>query len=215
MNRDDGAIDTGTLSDALDRLNIQGQAEGIHPLSPLLRVRGRAFTVRLVPTGGRGGSVGDFIDDVPPGSVVILDNGGRKDVTVWGDLLTATAQGRGVAGTVINGVCRDTARIIELNFPVFSRGSHMRTGKDRVRAESVGQIVSLGDASVEPGDLIVGDADGVVVVPRQHEDEVLLAAQEIVDAEERIRRSVAAGATLRDARAAEGYHRLQRGTTEG
>ncbi len=119
MNRDDGAIDTGTLSDALDRLNIQGQVAGIHPLSPFLRVRGRAFTVRLVPTSGRGGSVGDFIDDVPPGAVVILDNGGRKDVTVWGDLLTATAQRRGVAGTVINGVCRDTARIIELNFPVF------------------------------------------------------------------------------------------------
>ncbi|HEX9728634.1 MAG TPA: RraA family protein [Gemmatimonadales bacterium] len=116
-------VGTPALSDALDRHGLAGQADGIAPLTPAFRLRGPAFTVRFVPTGGRGGTVGDFIDEVPPGSVVVLDNGGRRDVTVWGDLLTTAALKRGVAGTVIHGVCRDAARILEVGLPVFSAGS--------------------------------------------------------------------------------------------
>jgi regulator of RNase E activity RraA len=153
--------------------------------------------------------VGDFIDDVEPGSVIVLDNGGRRDVTVWGDLLTTTAACRGLAGTVIHGVCRDTARILQLHYPVFSRGAYMRTGKGRVRAEDIQGLVSLGTASVEPGDLVVADSDGVVVVPREHEEEVLALALEISRAEERIRAAVEAGGALREAREEAGYHRLQ------
>ncbi len=205
-----GGFSTATLSDALDRLGIEGQALGIRPLDAGFRLTGRAFTVRLVPTAGRGGTVGDFIDDVEPGAVVVLDNGGRVDASVWGDLLTTMAVRRALAGTVINGVCRDTARIIELGYPVFSLGAFMRTGKDRVRAESVGQVVSLGSASVAPGDLVVGDADGVVVVPREHEPALFAAAPEIDARENRIRRAILEGAGLKVAREAVGYHSLQR-----
>jgi regulator of RNase E activity RraA len=183
---------------------------GIRPLSPTFRVQGPAFTVRLVPTGGRGGTGGDFIDDVERGAVVVLDNGGRTDVTVWGDILTLAATVRGAAGTVIHGVCRDAGRIVDSGYPVFSRGAYMRTGKDRVRAEAVGETVSLGTASVAQGDLVVGDADGVVVVPHIHREEVLRLTEQIGAAEERIRRIVMAGGSLAEARAAEGYHRLQR-----
>src|SRR2546430_10777939 len=82
---------TGTLSDALDRLGIAGQAIGIAPLDRGFRVQGRAFTVRTIPVAVAAGTVGDYIDDVPAGSVVVLDNGGRLDATVWGDILTVTA----------------------------------------------------------------------------------------------------------------------------
>ena len=75
-------IDTATLSDALDKLGISGQCLGIKPLSPTFRLCGRAFTLAYAPAGP-GGTVGDFIDDVPPGSVVAIDNGGRPDATVW------------------------------------------------------------------------------------------------------------------------------------
>jgi regulator of RNase E activity RraA len=124
-----GHPDTSTLSDALDRLSVDGQVLGIRPLSPTFRVQGPAFTVRLVPTGGRGGTGGDFIDDVERGAVVVLDNGGRTDVTVWGDILTLAATVRGAAGTVIHGVCRDAVRIVDSGYPVFSRGAYMRTGR--------------------------------------------------------------------------------------
>ena len=84
-------LDTSALSDALDRLGIEGQALGIKPLATSFRAVGRAFTVRMLPRGLSGKSVGDYIDDVPPGHVVVIDNGGRLDATVWGDILTTVA----------------------------------------------------------------------------------------------------------------------------
>ena len=102
------------------------------------RLVGRAWTLRYGTVGEDPGSVGDYIDDLGPGQVVVLDNQGRRDATVWGDLLTTVAAGRRVAGTVIDGVCRDVDRSIELGYPIFSRGNWMRTGKDRVRVEEIG-----------------------------------------------------------------------------
>jgi len=146
---------------------------------------------------------------VRPGSVVVLDNGGRENATVWGDILTWVAHQRGVAGTVIDGACRDTHLARELGYPVFSRSYSMRTGKDRVQVESVNAIVSIGDARVAPGDLLRGDADGVVVLPRAHEEAILAAAEEIDEVEQQIRAAVAEGKTLAEARRQLGYHRLQ------
>jgi regulator of RNase E activity RraA len=198
------------LSDALDQLGIAGQCHGIMPLSRSFRIIGRAWTLRYGPVGSDPGSVGDYIDDLGPGQVVVLDNQGRLDATVWGDLLTTTAAARGVPGTVIDGVCRDVDRSLELNYPIFSRGNWMRTGKDRVRVEEIGGPVSIGGIRVEPGDLLLGDGDGLVAVPGARAAEAIAAAIEIERAEEAIRDAIAGGATLRDARAAAGYHTLQR-----
>jgi regulator of RNase E activity RraA len=84
-------LDTATISDALDRLGFRGQCHRIAPRSPAFRLCGRAFTVLFRPAGTPPGTVGDFIDDVAPGSVIVLDNGGREDATVWGDILTEIA----------------------------------------------------------------------------------------------------------------------------
>ena len=203
------AVDTSHVSDALDRLGLAGQCLGLRPLDRLFRLVGRAFTVRYVPVGVERGSVGDYIDDLGPGQVVVLDNAGRLDCTVWGDLLTATAHQRGVAGTVIDGVCRDSDRSLELGYPIYCRGTWMRTGKDRVRVDGYDVAVSIGGVRVEPGDVLVGDADGVVAVPAGRAAEVLVAAAEIRDTEDQIRRAVEAGKSLTDARAAFGYHKLQ------
>src|SRR3954462_9883126 len=115
-----GLLDTSHVSDALDKLNINGQIAGVLPLQRTARLVGRAFTVRYVPITGTGGTVGDYIDDLAPGTVVVIDNAGRLDVTVWGDLLTATAAQRGVSGTVIDGVCRDSDRAVALDYPVYA-----------------------------------------------------------------------------------------------
>nr|WP_221179402.1 RraA family protein [Streptomyces botrytidirepellens] len=95
---------------------------------------GPAFTVRYAPVDeSSDGTVGDFLDDVPPGSVIVIDNDGRTDVTVWGGIMSEVAAHRGIAGTVINGVCLDVSASLARNYPLFSRGRFMRTGKDRVR----------------------------------------------------------------------------------
>lgn len=203
-------LSTTDLSDALDRLGIAGQCLGIMPLSRSFRLVGRAFTVHYVPVSVERGTVGDYIDDLGPGDVVVLDNAGRLDATVWGDLLTSTAHRRGVAGTVIDGVCRDIDRSIELSYPIYSRGNWMRTGKDRVRVDGVNVPVSLGGVRVEPGDYLRGDGDGVVVVPAARISGVLTAAQEIHAAEEAIRAEIATGSDLRAARARVSYHDLQK-----
>jgi 4-hydroxy-4-methyl-2-oxoglutarate aldolase len=204
-----GALGTTTVSDALDRLGVDGHVLGIGPLDQSFSLAGRAYTILMAPVGERHGTVGDYVDDVEVGSVVVLDNRGRLDATVWGDLLTIVAHRRGLAGTVIDGVCRDTPRSIELGYPIFSRGTYMRTGKDRVQADAYQVPVSLGQVRVEPGDVLVGDADGVVVVPLGRDAEVLAVAREIDAAEERIRAAVQGGARLDEARGQVGYHQLQ------
>ena len=110
---------------------------------------------------------------------------------------------------MIDGSCRDTALARELGYPIYSRSYSMRTGKERVEVEATNGPVNIGDARVLPGDLLRGDADGVVAIPRAHEDEVLKAAEEIDAAEDRIRRAVKEGKTLAEARRQYGYHQLQ------
>jgi regulator of RNase E activity RraA len=202
-------LDTSTISDALDRLGIPGQCLNIKPRDPKFRMTGRAFTMLYRPVGKPAGTVGDFIDDVAPGSVIAIDNGGRENATVWGDILTEIAHRRGIAGTVIDGACRDTALCLELSYPVFSKSYSMRTGKDRVQLDATEIAVNIGDARVAPGDILRGDADGVVVIPRNQEAEVLATAEGIATAEDAIRKSVREGKRLDEARKLFGYHQLQ------
>ena len=93
-------LDTTSISDALDRLGIAGQCLNIKPLDPRFRLTGRAFTILYGPAGQPPGTVGDYIDEVETGRVVVLDNGGRENATVWGEILTFVAHQRGIAGIV-------------------------------------------------------------------------------------------------------------------
>jgi regulator of RNase E activity RraA len=210
----DSGLGTSALSDALDRLGLGGQTLGLRPAGSSTRIWGPAFTVRMAPAAHSPGSVGDYIDDVPPGAVVVIDNAGRLDATVWGDILTTTAGLRGIGGTVINGVCRDSWVLTEQEYPLFSLGVHMHTGKDRVQMEATGDPVSLGGTRVEPGDLIVGDRDGVLVIAAGEAARVVATAQDIEVVEDAIRAAVRAGRSLREARAQHGYHALQSRASE-
>jgi 4-hydroxy-4-methyl-2-oxoglutarate aldolase len=128
---------------------------------------------------------------------------------VWGDILTEIAHRRGLGGTVIDGICRDVHLCRSLRYPIFSRGHWMRTGKDRVQVEALDAPVTVAEARVAAGDLLVGDSDGVVVLPRSHEERILAIAEEIHQTEEAIRSAVRAGTRLDEARKAFRYHSLQ------
>jgi 4-hydroxy-4-methyl-2-oxoglutarate aldolase len=203
-------VGTAAISDALDRLGLPGSALGISPLAFGQRMAGPAMTVRYVPAGVGRGTVGDFLDECQPGQVLVLDNGARVDCTVWGDILTTVAHEKRIAGTAINGLCRDVDRAMTLGYPIYSRGRFMRTGKDRVEVADVQVPVVLGDAQVRPGDIVVGDDDGVVVVPAQHAEQVAQIAAEISELEARIVEAALSGMPLREARTRYGYHQLQR-----
>ncbi|KAJ5521391.1 hypothetical protein N7527_005506 [Penicillium freii] len=204
-------LDTPAVSDALDKLGISGQAFGIMPLANYNKITvGPAFTVRYVPASDPPGSVGDFIDEVAVGDVVVIDNGGRTDCTVWGDIMTQYAGLRGIAGSVIDGVCRDVNRAINDEYPLFTAGRWMRTGKDRVQVGGVNQSIGIGRVRVEPRDIVVADASGVVVVPRERAREVAEVARKVEKSEAGIREMIAGGATIAESREQLGYHTLQR-----
>lgn len=203
-------LDTPGVSDALDKLGLPGQCLGIAPLANYTQVVvGPAFTVQYVSASVPPGTVGDFIDDVAPGDVVVIDNGGRTDCTVWGDIMTQYAGSRAIAATVIDGVCRDVSKALHDGYPMFSKGRFMRTGKDRVQVQSVNQPVSIGSARVCARDIVVADANGVVIVPRARAAEVAACARQIESVEAEIRQQIAQGKSLKDAREALGYHHLQ------
>ncbi|VTU33165.1 4-hydroxy-2-oxoglutarate aldolase [Variovorax sp. SRS16] len=204
-------LDTPGVSDALDKLGIHGQAFGIMPLANYSTpVVGPAFTVKYVPASSPAGSVGDFIDDVAEGDMVVIDNGGRTDCTVWGDIMTQYASLRAIAGTVIDGVCRDVNRALDDGYPMFSAGRFMRTGKDRVQVESINTTIGIGTVRVASRDIVFADANGVVIVPREHARKVAEAARQVEKAESAIRERIAKGDTIGQAREALGYHKLQR-----
>ncbi|KAH8899115.1 Phosphoenolpyruvate/pyruvate domain-containing protein [Thozetella sp. PMI_491] len=203
--------DTAGVSDALDKLGIPGQAFSIMPLTNYKKTTvGPAFTVRYVPASDPPGSVGDFVDDVPVGYFVVIDNGGRTDCTVWGDIMTQYAGLRGIAGTVIDGVCRDVDRAISDGYPIFTAGRWMRTGKDRVQVGGINESIGVGRVRVGPCDIVVADANGVVIVPRDRAREVAALAKRIEKSEAGIRELISAGATIAEARNKLGYHTLQR-----
>lgn len=208
-------LSTAAVSDALDAMSIPGAALGI---SALLApgtvpgpVAGRAFTVGYRPAGREPETVGDFIDDVEPGQVVVIDNAGRLDCTVWGGIMTTVAVQRRLAATVIDGVCRDVEVAHRYAYPMFTAGRFMRTGKDRVELRDVGGRIAIGGVPVGSGDIVMADADGVLVVPIRYEAEVLERAVAITARESAIISTVADGTSLREARSQHAYHTLQRG----
>jgi regulator of RNase E activity RraA len=203
------AVPTAAISDALDALGIRGQFLGIAPLTREFRIVGPAFTVRYEPAGATRGTVGDFLDDVPAGSVVTIENGGRLDATVWGGIMTRIAAAKGIGGTLIDGVCRDVTTSLTRSYPLFTRGSYMHTGKDRVNLVAVNAPVTISGIPVRPGDLVCGDADGALVVPVERATEVVALAERIEAVEQEIVAAVEQGGTLRQARADFSYHDLQ------
>lgn len=198
---------TGAVSDALDLLGINGGLLGVAHRSGTGVTCGPAYTLRYEPVAdGQGGPAGEFIDEVPAESVVVIANAGRSHCTVWGDILSEVAGYRGVAGAVIDGSCRDLDRTRELGFPLWSRGVYMKSGKNRIRLAAVQEPVAVADTLVRPGDVVCADGAGVLVVPADHVEEVTCQLRRVEQMEALVRRDISHGVPLREARQRHGYN---------
>jgi len=146
----------------------------IRPVWDGAEVAGPAVPVRCTPGDNLAVHVGVTV--APPGSVLVVDVGEERELGFWGEVLTTAAQARGIAGLVIDGCVRDVDALAAHGFPVFSSGVAL-TGASKEMPGSVNREIVAGDVEVVAGDWIVGDVDGVVVVPRDALDDVLAAAQ--------------------------------------
>ena len=181
-----GRLDVASVSDAMDKIGIPCGLLGIHAVVPGKHICGRAFTVHYVPNGVVKGNVGDFLDDVQPGQVVVIDNSGRLYCTVWGDIMTFVATRKGIAGTVIDGVCRDIPGILENDYPIFTKSTYMVTGKDRVTVDYVNKPVAISGVQVCPNDIILADDTGAVCIPDAVAEKVADIAESIEKTEQAI-----------------------------
>ncbi|MGH7993636.1 MAG: RraA family protein [Limisphaerales bacterium] len=189
---------TPVVGDILDDLGFTHQflPQSIQPLREEMKLAGRAMPVVMIDVFGKQkkpfGRLTEALDQLEPGEIY-LAGGGEMRCAYWGEILTATARKRGAAGAVINGFHRDTPKVLEQNWPVFSRGRFAQDSAVRTQVVDFRCPVEIGQVLVQPGDLVFGDLDGVIVVPEKVEAEVIKRALTKARGEKLVRKEIEAG----------------------
>lgn len=197
---------TAVLGDVMDQMGYTRQflPPAIMPLHNDMQIVGRALTVRLETADQRQRDYGllfDALDDLKPGEV-FLAGGAIGDAAVWGELMTTRAQRLQSAGAVLDGPTRDTRKVLDMGFPVFCRGSYGQDQAGRATVTAYRVPLTVGGAVVHDGDLIVGDQDGVLAIPRVVESEVIERALHKATTENTLLKDLQRGMT-----AAEAFHK--------
>jgi 4-hydroxy-4-methyl-2-oxoglutarate aldolase len=189
---------TGAISDVLREHCLLDQALPGHltPLRPERCAAGIAFTVKSAPSCAVSGEMGfrtKMLEAMHRDAMVVWDASGDERATMWGGVMTATAHGKGVRGAVIDGGIRDTRQILDKDFPVHYRYRSPNGSLGRCLITHFQVPIRVGEVTIRPGDVVMADADGVVIVPRALAMEVLIRAEEIRANEKKIFGWVAEG----------------------
>lgn len=180
-------LSTTNVSDSMDALGYRGATYGIVPMwHTMTKVIGPAVTVKMTAAGETKGKhhLGVMaIASAEEGDVIVIDNGGRLDTSCWGGILTNGAKMKGIQGVVIDGACRDVDEFVECGFNVYARGSVVATARGRIMEEATNVMVQFGGVQVRPGDIVMGDKSGVVIIPIEHLEEIVSKA-ELLEAKE-------------------------------
>ncbi len=193
-------LSTTNIADALDALGLKGATYGIRPMwEGAGKVLGPAVTVKLTAAGLTGSTTHlgvKAIEAASSGDVIIIDNGGRLDTSCWGGILANGAKMKGVSGVVVDGAIRDVDDCVEAGFAAYARGSVVATARGRIQEESTNAMVQFAGVQVRPGDIVMGDRSGVVIIPREKLDEVLSRAREFWEKEESMIAEIRAGVSM-------------------
>jgi len=206
-------LSTPHVSDALDRLQVGGAPQGILPLWPACpKLVGPAATMKLLPVGGQSKSpvIGtmEAVKAARKGDVLVIDHGGRVNVNSYGGIAGLATRHFGLAGCVIDGATRDIDDIMALNLPVYARGVIQTSIRNRCSDGGHGIEVQLGGVKVRPGDLIMGDLNGILVIPKEHIEQVLEIAKGFKEMEDRIVEAIRSGTDPSEAHEKERYDAL-------
>jgi 4-hydroxy-4-methyl-2-oxoglutarate aldolase len=196
------ALDTCAVSDALDSHGLPCAISGLRPLAAPRPTAGRAVTVLLgVPAAAPAPIPGApkrhlstaAVDASGPGDVIVVAHQGRTDCAGWGGLLSRAAVIRGIDGVVVDGVARDLAEATVAGLPVYASGSTSVTARGRAVEVCWGEPVEFAGVTVAPGDLVLADAGGVVIIPSAHAEAVLATAERIAATEAAMAAALEAG----------------------
>jgi regulator of RNase E activity RraA len=204
-------LDTCAVSDGMDRLGLTGATYGVRPMWPCPKIVGRAVTMKIKPVGldKPKQHLGTLpIDAAQPGDVIVIDNGGRPDTSCWGGLLALAAKTKGISGVVIDGACRDIDESRELRFPVYARGAVPMTARGRIMQQSYNQEIEFAGVQVHPGDLLIADGSGVVVIPRSREEDVVREAEAVASTEARMAEGIRQGMSVLEVLEKLGYEQM-------
>ena len=193
-------LSTTNLSDALDALGLKGATFGITPVwEGTTKIIGKAVTVKITAAGqtkSKNHLGVKAIEFAESGDVIVIDNGGRLDTSCWGGILANGAKIKGVSGVVIDGACRDIDDYVDINFSVYARGSVVATARGRIMEEATNIMIQFAGVQVRPGDVVIGDRSGVVIIPFDKIDEVIVKAEEFFMKEEEMIADIRAGLSM-------------------
>lgn len=187
---------TTNLSDAMDLLGIRGAVIGVRPLFDCPKVIGRAVTIKITAAGMTKSKAHlgiEAITSAEAGDVIAIDNRGDLHNNCWGEVLACAAKIKGVSGVVVDGAARDLDACRDMEFPVYARGAVPITARGRIMQEAFNCMIRLGDVQVRPGDVIVGDINGVVVICEERLEDVVREAESLMDKEEQMKADLRAG----------------------
>ena len=201
----DPRVRSAMISDSLDVLGVRNNAMDVRvsALRPGMRAVGLAATVKFVADseydqGDPYGTGIDFLDSLNVGEVVVIATGGDCLSAFWGELFSAAALGRGATGVVTDGPLRDTEQIVSLDFPAFGHGSRPYDYKGRMRIEAIRIPVICAGVEVHPGDGVIADSDGIVVVPVAHLEKVSELAHARAATEKSVLKDLLSGKSVRE-----------------
>lgn len=195
---------SAVLSDVLDALGHRANAlpPSIRPLNPSWQVFGRVRTLSAVAVASEPrfpyAKEMECIDSLKPGDVLLASTQGDRTSALWGELLSTASQAHGARGVILDGLTRDTSKILAMNFPVFATGFSPLDSKGRLDVIEFDAPVKIGDCVASTGDLLFGDVDGVVVIPAHLAAAALPKALEKVRGENRVREELAKGRSVRE-----------------
>ena len=183
------ALDTCAVSDALDSLKLPGSVTGIRRLATQQKIAGAVLTVRLEQVTDKTAPARHLctaaIEAAHPGDIIVVQQRTGVDAAGWGGVLSNAAKIKQVAGVIVEGPARDIDESEQIRFPVFGRSVTARTARGRIREVAYNEAITVGEITVNPGDLVLADGSGVVFI-RQSDFELVLKAAERIAAKERM-----------------------------
>lgn len=190
------ALDSCVVSDALDKLGLSGVVAGLNRFATDKKLAGRVLTVKLEAANGRLAErhlCTAAIEAATTGDIIVVEHHARTDCAGWGGLLSRAAIVKGVAGVIVDGLCRDIDESRDLGFTVFARGVIPSTARGRIIETEFNTPITVGTVSVLPGDWVIADGSGVVFLGQENVGEILDQAEQLVAREASLLKDIEAG----------------------